>query len=114
MVADMKKLWTGVCSIIQLKAIENLESGRMEKSEEVIFDAVPCLLISSTKSATRGNVSEVYSSATLIIDSSVQVPEGSKITVCQNGYTADYAFSGIPKVYRSHKEIPLTLFRRWA
>ena len=53
-------------------------------------------------------------SVTLYIDPSVDIPEGSKITVTQNGVTRDYERSGRPAVYSCHQEIPLELFKGWA
>jgi len=45
---------------------------------------------------------------------SVDIPEGSKITVTQNGVTHDYERSGKPAVYSCHQEVPLELFKEWA
>lgn len=56
----------------------------------------------------------MHRSVTLYIDPSVDIPEGSKVTVTQNGVTRDYEQSGTPAVYSTHKEIPLELFRGWA
>ena len=44
----------------------------------------------------------------------VEIPEGSKITVTQNGVTCDYEQSGKAAVFTYHKEVPLELFREWA
>lgn len=53
-------------------------------------------------------------SVTLYIDPSVDIPEGSKVTVTQNGVTRDYERGGTPAVYTTHQEIPLELFEGWA
>ena len=53
-------------------------------------------------------------SITLFIDRAVTVPEGSKITVTQNGVTGVYEKSGKPAIYSTHQEIPLELFKGWA
>ena len=50
----------------------------------------------------------------LYIDPSVDIPEGSKITVTQNGMTRDYERSGKSAVYSCHQEVPLELFKEWA
>ena len=57
---------------------------------------------------------QVAQSVVLYIDPSVDIPEGSKVTVTQNGVTRDYERSGTPAVYSTHQEIPLELFRGWA
>ena len=51
---------------------------------------------------------------TLYIDPSVDIPEGSKITVTQNKVTRDYERSGTPAVYTVHQEVPLELWEGWA
>ena len=53
-------------------------------------------------------------SVVLYIDPSVDIPEGSKITVTQNGMTRDYERSGKSAVYSCHQEVPLELFKEWA
>ena len=50
----------------------------------------------------------------LLIDPSVDIPEGSKITVTQKGVTRDYERSGTPAVYSVHQEVPLELWEGWA
>lgn len=113
MVNDIKRLWTGLCFVSELKATENEEFGRMEMSEEILHENVPCLLVSTAKSASREDISSLCSDGILLVDRTLQIPEGSKIRVEQNGYIGEYAFSGIPKVFRSHREIPVSLFRKW-
>lgn len=51
---------------------------------------------------------------TLYIDPDLEIPEGSKITVTQNGVIGDYERSGKAAVYTCHQEVPLELFRGWA
>ena len=57
---------------------------------------------------------QVAQSVVLYIDPSVDIPEGSKITVTQNGVTRDYERSGKSAVYSCHQEVPLELFKEWA
>ena len=56
----------------------------------------------------------VAQTVVLYIDPSVEIPEGSKITVTQNGVTRDYEQSGKAAVFTYHKEVPLELFKEWA
>lgn len=44
----------------------------------------------------------------------MEIPEGAKITVTQNGATKDYVRSGKSAVYSCHQEVPLELFKEWA
>ena len=57
---------------------------------------------------------QVAQSVVLYIDPSVDIPEGSKIIVTQNGMTRDYERSGKSAVYSCHQEVPLELFKEWA
>ena len=50
----------------------------------------------------------------LFIAPDIEVKSGSKITVTQNGVTAEYSASGEAAVYESHKEIMLELWKGWA
>ena len=62
----------------------------------------------------REEAAQVAQSVVLYIDPSVDIPEGSKITVTQNGMTRDYERSGKSAVYSCHQEVPLELFKEWA
>ena len=44
----------------------------------------------------------------------VNIPEGSRLTVTQNGVTGDYARSGMAALYDTHAEYVLEAFRGWA
>ena len=50
----------------------------------------------------------------LFLPSDVQVKEGSKVTVTQEGMTASFICSGKPAVYGSHQEIVLETEKRRA
>lgn len=50
----------------------------------------------------------------LFLAPEIRVNPGSKVTVEQDGVTADYKCSGVPAVYPTHQEIILELFERWA
>ncbi|MFI3207357.1 MAG: hypothetical protein R3Y33_08900 [Clostridia bacterium] len=113
MVTAIKRLWKSVCSVSQLMAEENNDTGRMEQTEEILFEDVPCLLVYTSDAASEDSISKLNSEAELFVDANLQIPEGAKITVTQNGYKADYAFAGVPRVYSTHREIPVVLFRRW-
>lgn len=54
---------------------------------------------------------QVAQSVVLYIDPSVDIPEGSKITVTQNGMTRDYERSGKSAVYSCHQEVPWSFSR---
>jgi hypothetical protein len=91
-------------------------NGRTKPSEVVTATDIPCHIsyeaIKPTASVEAA--SQVVQSIKLFVDPAVVIPEGSKITVTQNGVTRDYEQSGTAAVYSKHKEIPVELFRGWA
>ena len=84
-------------------------------SDVVVIVDQPCRLsFSSSPSATDGDIAEINQTVKLFFAPEINVKEGSKITVTQNGVTTDYKQSGTPAVYSSHQEILLELFKGWA
>ena len=120
MVAAYKKaiqsLWIGQATIAVLDGVLNPANGRTEPVERITATGIPCRIshrtITSTEPAEEAAL--VAQSVTRYVDPSVDIPEGSKITVTQNGVTRDYERSGAPAVYSCHQEIPLELFKEWA
>lgn len=75
----------------------------------------PCRLsFSSSPSTSDGNFAEINQTVKLFFAPEIDVKEGSKITVTQNGITTVYKRSGTPAVYQTHTEILLELFEGWA
>lgn len=114
---SIKCLWTGKCTVtVRDNKTTNESTGRVIVSEVDIYKDEPCRISFDTVEATQveNNASAVVQSVTLYIDRGVVIPEGSKITVTQNGVTAVYEKSGKPAVYSTHQEIPLELFKEWA
>lgn len=114
--AAMRRLWTGRASITVYDGIFNPANGRTELVERVAASDVPCRISYSTAKRTEPYVEAALVSqlATLHIAPDLDIPEGSKVTVTQNGVTRDYARSGKPAIYTCHQEVPLKLCREWA
>lgn len=84
-------------------------------SEVVVLENQPCRLsFFSSPSTTNGDVAEIKQTVKLFFAPEITVKEGSKVTVTQNGVTAEYKRSGTPAVYDTHTEIILELFKGWA
>lgn len=93
------------------------ERSKLTKSEPVIvLENQPCKLSFETlKAAVQTDSAATVSQITkLFVSPDVTIKAGSKLTITQDGITADYAYSGIPAVYPTHQEIILELFERWA
>lgn len=112
----VQSLWDGRATITVLDGVLNTANGRTEPVERVTATELPCRVSYTTVKSTEPSeeAAVVAQSVTLYIDPSVNIPEGSKITVTQHGVTRDYERSGKPAVYTAHQEVPLELFKGWA
>lgn len=115
--AAIKSLWRGKCTVtVRNNDTTDENTGRVVVGEVDTYTDEPCRISFDTVNATQpeNNAANIVQSITLFIDRAVVIPEGSKITVTQNGVTAEYEQSGKPAVYSTHQEIPLELFEGWA
>ena len=114
--AAVKSLWAGKCTVTVRQNETNENNGRAEAKEVDLCTNEPCRISFDTVQVTEpsSGAAQIKQTVTLFIDPAVSIPEGSKITVTQNGTTGVYEKSGKPAVYTAHKEIPLELFKGWA
>lgn len=115
--AAIKSLWRGKCTVtVRNNDTTDENTGRVVVGEVDTYTDEPCRISFDTVNATQteNNAANIIQSITLFIDRAVVIPEGSKITVTQNGATAVYEKSGKPAVYSTHQEIPLEIFKGWA
>ena len=113
----IKSLWRGRCTVtVRNNDTTDENTGRVVVGEVDTYTDEPCRISFDTVNATQleNNAANIVQSITLFIDRAVVIPEGSKITVTQNGATAVYEKSGKPAVYSTHQEIPLEIFKGWA
>lgn len=112
----VQSLWSGKATVTVLDGVLNPANGRTEPVERVTVTEQPCRISHKTVMSTQPyeEAAQVTQTTVLYIDPSVDIPEGSKITVTQEGVTKEYERSGKPAVYSCHKEIPLELFKGWA
>ncbi len=114
--AAVQRLWTGKATVTVREGVLNEANGRTEPVERVLVEGAACRISHKTVTATEPSeeAAKTVQTVTLYIDPSVDIPEGSKITVTQNKVTRDYERSGTQAVYTVHQEVPLELFRGWA
>lgn len=112
----IQSLWDGRCTVTVRDRALDSATGRTEPQERVTAENIPCRVSYATVKSTEPTeeAAVVAQSVTLYLAPSVEVPEGSKLTVTQNGVTRDYARSGKPAVYTYHQEVPLELWKEWA
>ncbi len=111
----IQSMWAGRATVTVLDGVVNPANGRTKPTERITATNVPCRVSHTTVKKTEPSeeAARAVQSVTLYIDPSVDIPEGSKITVTQNGVTQEYMQSGTPAVYTCHKEIMLELFKGW-
>jgi len=114
----IKSLWKGRADIfVQQDSGVDPDTGRTEQTEVAAAVNEPCRVSFGTANTapalenTRG-ASPLVQEITLFID--FDVPPGSHVVVAQNGVTAEYGASGVPKVYTFHREIALVHWKGWA
>ena len=115
--AAIKSLWRGKCTVtVRNNDTTDENTGRVVVGEVDTYTNEPCRISFDTVNATQpeNNAANIVQSITLFIGREVVIPEGSKITVTQNGVMAVYEKSGKPAVYSTHQEIPLEIFKGWA
>ena len=112
----VQSLWEGKATITVRDGVVNESTGRTEPVERVTASDLACRISFATVKSTEPDeeAARVVQTVTLYIDPSVEIPEGSKITVTQHGVTADYGRSGKVAVYSCHQEVPLELWEGWA
>ena len=112
----IQNLWDGRATVTVRVGRLNEATGRTEPQERILAADIRCRISHKSVVSTEPNeeAAQVAQSVVLYIDPSVDIPEGSKITVTQNGMTRDYERSGKSAVYSCHQEVPLELFKEWA
>ncbi|MCM1545140.1 MAG: hypothetical protein NC110_07575 [Ruminococcus sp.] len=112
----IESTYDGLCTVIEYKPIKDEKTKITRNKEVTVFENEPCRLsfvkqntVVQTETATA-----ISLGAKLFIAPEIEIRSGSKIIVCQNGRTGEYALSGEPAVYSTHQEIMIELFRGWA
>lgn len=111
-----EQMYFGLMTVTEHKKVRDERSKLTTQREEVVLEDQPCRLSFVTlKSAQQTeSAAGITQSIKLFLAPEITVKPGSKVTVTQDGVTADYKCSGVPAVYPSHQEIILELFERWA
>lgn len=111
----IEKSYIGTCSIWEYKKITRPNGSTGFEPQEVEFN-IPCRVSFKTinESSSSQNASHAATEVKLFINPDLDIKEGSKITVTQNGRINEYGRSGEPAVYFSHQEIILESFKGWS
>ncbi len=112
----LESTYEGVCAVTENREVTDERTGLSDQEEVTVCEGVPCRL-SFEKQAAAGQTDTAASltqGVKLFLAPETRIKPGSRVTVTQNGMTAEYAASGEPAVYSTHQEILLELFRGWA
>lgn len=103
----IESMYEGVCTIIIKESYK--ERGVTKQRDKICCENQKCRLSyqSSSASDNSDTVSTSYQIIKLFIAPDVEIPEGAKITVTQNGKTEEYKRSGKPMLYNHHQEVIL-------
>lgn len=109
-------MYTGTCTVAERRKVEGGASKLVAYRDEVVLEGQPCRLSvkASGPAQQTGSAVGIAQVIKLFLAPDVTVRPGSKVTVAQDGVTADYRCSGVPAVYATHQEIVLELSERWA
>lgn len=113
----IESTYTGFCTIVERCDVRDEKTKITRKNEEVpIIENQPCKLsFEKLNAVVQTETAAVMVQGTkLFIAPEIKIKPGSKISVEQNGTTAEYSASGEPAVYFSHSEYMLELFKWWA
>ena len=111
----VERLWTSRCDVVEFKSITDTKTHITGVQEVITLKDIPCKV--SYETIKQAQQTEAPAKGEQIIKlfvaDDVNIPEGSKIIVTQNGIVGEYKASGIPAVYTAHKEILLETFKEW-
>ncbi|MCH7321779.1 hypothetical protein LZ480_07715 [Solibacillus sp. MA9] len=112
----LERLWKGECTVIAWQEVEDPITFVTEFQEVILHENLKCKLSHKTISATSqtGAGAILVQQIKLSLGNEFEIPAGCKITVTQNGKTADYARSGEPGMFIDHQEIVLDIFGGYA
>lgn len=114
MTAAIESLYEDTCTVYMY---EPYLVGKLTKHrQKVIYTSIPCRLsFSSSPDNTQSDAAAATTqSIKLFVSSVYNIPSGCKIEVTHKGAKTEYSASGQPRLYVSHQEIELTLFKEWA
>ena len=110
----IQSLFEGKATVTVKESYKDPVTKVTKTRENVIYTDLPCRLSYGPSSTKEGLGDQAGISVTLFTAYDVVIPRGSTITVTQAGTTEVFNRSGIPKVYRSHREYPLQAVEEWS
>ena len=110
----LERGYTGTFTVTERKKVVRADHSTGLAEVQTVTD-IPCRLSFTTSPAAGdGDTATLTQSVKLFCAPEIIIPEGSRITVTQNGVTEEYARSGMAALYDTHAEYVLEAFRGWA
>lgn len=111
----IEAMYEGKCTITGQQKITKPNKS-IGFNDVIILVDQPCKLSFEKIAANVStvNAAKIVQTTKLLIAPEIKIKPGSKLTITQNGVTAEYKQSGEPAVYSTHQEIVLELFGGWA
>ncbi len=111
-----ESLYSGTMTVTERIKVRDERTKLTVEKDAVVLEGQPCRLSFETLKAAQqtGSAAGITQVIKLFLAPEITVKPGSKVTVTQDGVTADYKCSGVPAVYPAHQEIILELSERWA
>ena len=113
--AAIEMMYQGTCIVTEHQKVKkaNKTTGFQDV---IVLENQPCKLSFTNITATNQTETAALVAQTtkVLIAPEIQIKPGSKLTITQNGVTAEYENSGEPALFNTHQEISIVLFKGWA
>ena len=110
----LERGYTGTFTVTERKKVVRPDHSTGFAEVQTVTDNPCSLSFTTSPAAGDGDTATLTQSVKLFCAPEIIVPEGSRITVTQNGVTEEYARSGMVAMYDTHAEYVLEAFRGWA
>lgn len=92
----------------------NPDTYETEPDIDIAYDLVPCRIsFGSSNVNEEGLISTAEQKVTVFVYPDMDIPTGSRVTVLREGVRLLFEASGPPNIYPTHREYPLSEWRRW-
>ena len=110
----LERSYIGTFTVTERRKVVRDDHSTGFAEVQTVTDA-PCRLSFTTSPAAGdGDTATLTQTTKLFCAPEIMIPEGSRITVTQNGVTEEYARCGMVAMYDTHAEYVLEAFRGWA
>lgn len=110
----LERGYTGTFTVTERKKVVRADHSTGFAEVPTVTEQSCRLSFTTSPAAGEGDTATLTQSVKLFCAPEIIIPEGSRITVTQNGVTEEYARSGMVAMYDTHAEYVLEVFRGWA